>query len=285
MSCCSPEDKSEKTRNIVKERYAAVAKESSSCCGPVSNTCCGPTSSAVEIGKKIGYSDSDLTSVPDGANLGLGCGNPTAIDALMAEEVVLDLGAGAGMDAFIAAKKVGQKGKVIGVDMTPEMVEKAKKNAKKTGVTNVDFRLGQIESLPVDSETVDVIISNCVINLSPEKEKVFAEAYRVLKPGGRLMVSDIVLEGELPPSIKESVDAYVGCIAGASKRDDYLGMIKSAGFEDITIESNVSFAGAVSKNDPFVVEAMENLGVTIAEVKDSLEIVRSIGVFAKKGSR
>jgi SAM-dependent methyltransferase len=183
----------------------------------------------------LGYSLEDLKSVPEGANLGLGCGNPVALASLKEGETVLDLGSGAGFDSFLAANRVGQFGKVIGVDMTPEMVETAQANAKKNDYKNVEFRLGEIESLPVDNNTIDVIISNCVINLSPDKPQVFQEAYRVLKSGGRLMVSDMVLLQELPKAIKGSVEAYVGCIAGASLKDDYLKMINEAGFDNITV--------------------------------------------------
>jgi SAM-dependent methyltransferase len=183
----------------------------------------------------LGYSLEDLKSVPEGANLGLGCGNPVALASLKEGETVLDLGSGAGFDSFLAANRVGQSGKVIGVDMTPEMVETAQTNAKKNDYKNVEFRLGEIESLPVDNNTIDVIISNCVINLSPDKPQVFQEAYRVLKSGGRLMVSDMVLLQELPKAIKGSVEAYVGCIAGASLKDDYLKMINEAGFDNITV--------------------------------------------------
>jgi arsenite methyltransferase len=171
--------------------------------------------------------------VPEGANLGLGCGNPVALATLKKGETVLDLGSGAGFDAFLSANRVGKTGRVIGVDMTPEMMETACENAKKGGYKNVEFRLGDIESLPVDDNSIDVIISNCVINLSPDKPKVFKEAFRALKPGGRLMVSDIVLLKELPASLKESAEAYVGCVAGASKKDEYLKMIKDAGFKSV----------------------------------------------------
>ena len=183
----------------------------------------------------MGYSLEELKSVPEGANLGLGCGNPVALASLKEGEVVLDLGAGAGLDAFLASNKVGKKGKVIGVDMTPEMIERSRENARREKYTNIEFRLGEIENLPVADGTVDAIISNCVINLSPEKPRVFQEAYRVLKPGGRLMVSDMVLLAELPKAVRNSVNALVGCIAGASLKDDYLGAIKQAGFKRVKV--------------------------------------------------
>jgi len=216
----------------VRAVYGNIARQSSSCCGSKSlpeRSCCGPDAKS----QSIGYSPEDLKSVPDGANLGLGCGNPVALASLKEGETVLDLGSGAGFDCFLAANIVGDTGKVIGVDMTQEMVDRARENAQKNDYKNVEFRLGEIENLPVDDNSIDVIISNCVINLSTDKPKVFQEAYRVLKPGGRLMVSDMVLLKKLPKYIKDSVEAYVGCIAGAEMKDDYLKMIEEAGFNGV----------------------------------------------------
>lgn len=226
-------------KKIVKEGYAKVAKQGTSCCS--SALCCSSSSNARDISKTVGYTDDEMNAVPDGANLGLGCGNSVAIASLKEGDVVLDLGSGAGFDAFLAAKKVGETGRVIGVDMTPEMLERARTNAKKAGFDNVEFRSGEIEKLPVEDSVIDVIISNCVINLSPDKETVFKEAFRVLKSGGRLMVSDLVLAKDLPKQIKESVEAYVGCLAGAIKKDDYLTCIKQAGFQDIKVISEASY--------------------------------------------
>lgn len=232
--------KDDEIKQAVRERYAQIAAEESSCCAP-SNTCCGTTDQATDISKKIGYRDEELDSVPEGANLGLGCGNPTALASLKEGETVLDLGSGAGFDCFLASNMVGQKGKVIGIDMTSEMIDKARENARKSGYLNVEFRLGEIENLPVADNSVDAIISNCVINLSPDKGRVFKEAYRALKPGGRVMVSDIVLLQELPESIKSSVEAYVGCVAGASRKEDYLATVAAAGFQEVETVSEVSF--------------------------------------------
>jgi len=226
-------------KKMVREGYAKAIKQSSGCCS--SGSCCGDVSQAKVISEKVGYSDADMNAVPEGANLGFGCGNPLAFALIKEGDVVLDLGSGAGFDAFLAAQKVGKAGRVIGVDMTPEMIAKAQENANKGSYGNVEFRQGEIETLPVEDSSIDLIISNCVINLSPEKEKVFREAYRVLKPGGTLMVSDLVLVKDLPEAIKESVEAYVGCLAGAIKREEYLNFITKAGFQEIKVISESSY--------------------------------------------
>ena len=223
----------------VKEGYGKIARQGGSCCS--TSSCCGSANLAKNISKTVGYSDEEMNVVPEEANLGLGCGNPVAIASLKEGDVVLDLGSGAGFDAFLVSSKVGKTGRVIGVDMTPEMIEKARANVKKGNYTNVEFRFGEIEKLPVDNSSIDVIISNCVINLSPDKEQVFKEAFRVLKPCGRLMVSDLVLVKELPDAIKESVEAYVGCLAGAIKKDEYLKFIEKAGFQEVKIISQSNY--------------------------------------------
>jgi len=218
-----------KTKRIVKEAYGKIAQRQEGCgCGT-----CG--SETKEFAKSIGYSEEELKVIPDGANLALSCGNPTALARLEEGETVLDLGSGAGFDCFLAATKVGTNGKVIGVDMTPEMIEKARENARKNRVKNVEFRLGEIESLPMGDNSVDVVISNCVINLSADKPRVFQEVYRVLKPGGRIAISDIALLKELPEKIESSIEAYVGCVGGAVLVDDYEKIVRASGLRDIKI--------------------------------------------------
>jgi arsenite methyltransferase len=220
-------------RQQVRDRYAQVANSSSSCCG--SSGCCSP---APQESSKIGYSKAEIDAVPDGANMGLGCGNPQAIALLKPGETVVDLGSGGGFDCFLAARQVGATGKVIGVDMTPDMVSKARANAVKAGHTNVDFRLGEIENLPIADNTVDVIISNCVINLSPDKQRVFNEAHRILRSGGRLAISDVVAIGEMPQALKQDKDALCGCISNAAAVNDLKAMLGNAGFTrvDVTLK-------------------------------------------------
>jgi len=225
------------TRAAVRNRYAQTAQASGGCCDTTATAsgCCGGTISADDLAKTIGYSDEELQMVPSGANLGLGCGNPQAIASLKPGETVLDLGSGAGFDCFLAARQVGEAGHVIGVDMTPEMLAKARQNARDGGFANVEFRLGEIEHLPLADQTVDAIISNCVINLSPEKSKVFADAFRVLKPGGRIAVSDVVAAVPLPPELLADLAAYTGCIAGAATVTELEAMLEAVGFEQISI--------------------------------------------------
>ena len=228
-------------KRIVREGYSKIARNNGSCCPSSAGNCCGTPGMEKEISLEMGYSYEDIEKVPEESNLGLGCGNPVAIASLKEGETVLDLGSGAGFDCFLAAEKIGPDGKVIGVDMTYEMLEKARDNAVKGNFSNVEFRLGEIENLPCADNEVDVIISNCVINLSPDKERVFMEAFRVLKPGGRIMVSDIVLTKELPDYIKNDSTAYVGCISGAILKDDYLDLIKRAGFINIKVMDETGY--------------------------------------------
>jgi len=228
-------------RQQVRSAYAAVANTGSSCCAtapaPAAGGCCAPSDQSVAelLSRGIGYSAEETAAVPDGANLGLGCGNPQAIAALKPGEVVLDLGSGAGFDCFLAARTVGETGRVIGVDMTPDMISKARGNSLKGGYANVEFRLGEIEHLPVADASIDVIISNCVINLSPDKAQVFHDAYRALKPGGRLAISDIVLTAELPPEMHAEIALYTGCVAGAANVVDLIALLAGAGFGAIRI--------------------------------------------------
>lgn len=269
--------KKEDTKKIVREQYAKVAVERSSCCGEVSS-CCATSEPIQDISRKIGYSEEELVSVPEGANLGLGCGNPVAIASLKDGETVLDLGSGPGLDCFLAADKVGKNGRVIGIDMTPEMIEKARANAVKGNYTNVEFRLGEIEHLPVADNSVDVVISNCVINLSPDKQSVFREAFRILRHGGRIMVSDVVLSKELPELIKDSVDAYVGCIAGAITKEEYLKTIVDAGFSKVGIVSETSIPVEEWFNDPIAESVTKKLKVSSEQAKEVLDSVISIKV-------
>ena len=204
------EQKKDEIRQEVRKRYTDIAKSDSACCG-CSPSCCTPLNPSIkDLSAKLGYTPQEIDSVPDGANIGLGCGNPLTIANLKPGETVLDLGSGAGFDAFLAAKSVGKDGKVIGVDMTREMIKKAKKNVDKMGVDNVEFRLGEIEELPVPDNSVDVVLSNCVINLSPDKRAVFGELFRVLKPGGRISISDVLRSGEIPREIMDDPKAYTG---------------------------------------------------------------------------
>ena len=242
----------------VKKRYGEIAKNEVSCCSP-----CGCGSTAADVELQIGYSPEDLKNVPETSSLGLGCGNPVALATLKEGEIVLDLGSGGGIDVFLASQRVGPTGKVIGVDMTDEMIKRAEATAKKHGYENVEFRLGEIENLPVKDHSVDAVISNCVINLSTDKQKVFQETYRVLKKGGRIMISDIVTEGELPEEIKKNFDAWAGCIAGALEKSEYIETAKKAGFKNLKILSEKAYKIGVSKElegkiTSIIVEAYKN---------------------------
>jgi arsenite methyltransferase len=240
MSTVNNSEKPADIRTTVREHYGKAAagftpKTQASCCGPASSSCCGPQD-AVDITASKLYPLSELETLPDEVTgLSMGCGDPITLASLRPGQTVLDLGSGGGIDCFMAAKKVGENGHVIGVDMTPEMLEKARFNQAKMGFKNVDFRLGEIEHLPVADNTVDVIISNCVVNLSPDKPQVFREAFRVLKPGGRLALSDIVTDGPLPQEIKDSLSAWAGCVAGALDVNDYIADLEAAGFTNIEL--------------------------------------------------
>ncbi len=217
-------------KEFVRNRYSNIAKKENSSC-----SCCSGADSVNEQAQAVGYSSEELKSIPEDAVFGLGCGNPTALAEIQEGETVLDLGSGGGIDVFLAANKVGDEGKVIGVDMTPEMITNAVENAQKGGYANVEFKLGEIENLPVQNNSIDVIISNCVINLTPDKNKAYQEVYRVLKPEGRILVSDLVTEGYIPEEIRRSFQAWSECVGGAMEKEDYLNTIKNAGFKEVEI--------------------------------------------------
>ena len=272
MSCERRPVGADELRELVREAYTRVAKQSAHSTG----------GRADDLSRRIGYDDEQLQAVPEGANLGVGCGNPTAIDTLQTGETVVDLGSGAGMDAFLAARQVGPRGRVIGIDMTDAMLEKARANAEKAGLTNVEFRKGHIEALPLEDESVDAIISNCVINLSPEKERVYREAYRILRPTGRVMVSDVVLTQALPAVVLQSIDAYIGCVGGALLRDEYLETIRKAGFREVRVEREASFAHAIRLEDPELRGLIDGLEISDQDARRYAAAVRSLHLFARK---
>ena len=258
----------EKIKESVRESYAKVAKAGGvsvkssmapSCCGlsdtsadtNVAASCCGgPEVTPEQMSAVMGYSKEEITSVIEGANMGLGCGNPVALASLKTGETVVDLGSGGGFDCFLAAKQVGQSGQVIGVDMTPEMITKVRKNADKTGTKNVEFRLGEIEHLPVADNSADLIMSNCVINLSPDKPQVYREAYRILKPGGRLSISDVLATATLPDEIRKNLELVAACVGGAETFDDTEKILKEAGFQNIKITANDNSRELIREWDP-----------------------------------
>ncbi len=255
-------------RQAVRESYGKVAKAggvsfgpgpATSCCGPsdipvettpASSCCVGPEATPEQISSLMGYSKNDINFVPEGANMGLGCGNPVALASLKSGETVVDLGSGGGFDCFLAAREVGETGRVIGVDMTSEMVTKARKNAEKVGATNVEFRLGEIEHLPVADNSADIIMSNCVINLSPDKQSVYRETYRILKPGGRLSISDVLATSTLPDEVKKDLALVAACVGGAETIDETKTLLRNAGFQDIKIKPKENSRELISKWSP-----------------------------------
>lgn len=271
-------------KESVVEGYGKLAKSTNN--GLISKlfTCCDPNENANKVGKTIGYSEEVLNSVPKGSNLGVGCGNPSALAKIEKGQTVIDLGSGAGFDAFIVSPIVENNGEVIGIDLSDEMLELAKKNAKKGNYSNVRFIKGDIEKLPLDSNIAEHVISNCVINLSLNKRDVFKEAYRVLKDDGRLSISDIVLKKELPDFIKDSLAGRIACVSGAEKVEDYLQYVKDVGFKDIKIESKADFPIELMLSDPQIMKISEEMGFTLnsEEAKDIASRVVSISLTAKK---
>ena len=258
---------SDDIRTVVREKYGEIADQGGTCCDQGTGCGCGCVGDTLNA---IGYTAEQAAAIPEGANLGLGCGNPLAYADARPGETVLDLGSGAGIDCFLAAREVGPTGRAIGVDMTPAMIERARSNAARGGHANVEFRLGEIEHLPVADASVDLVISNCVINLSPHKDQVFREAFRALKPGGRIVVSDLVLTQPLPPDLQQRVDLLVGCVAGASLRDDYLRMMREAGFTGVEIAAESGYEVGLTNLAPD------------GDERDAFSAVRSVKVRATK---
>lgn len=266
----------EDMRKRVREEYGMIARKSDGGCGCGTGCCSGAVSTA------IGYTEEEQLAVPKGADLGLGCGNPVALASLKEGDTVLDLGSGAGFDCFLASRKVGPSGHIIGVDMTADMLERARQNAREGGYSNVEFRLGEIEHLPVADATIDVVISNCVINLSIDKPQVFSEIFRVLRPGGRLMVSDIVVTAPLPQAVRESSLFYNSCVAGALMKEEYLDCIRTAGFKDLTIHGETVFSLNHVISEPMLQESIKDIKLNEAHRKKLEESIVSIKVGAEK---
>jgi arsenite methyltransferase len=280
----------EKIKEAVRDTYGGIARrfvgssERASCCGPTrSASCCGPTEAATETASVTSrfYSTEELAGLPDTVtDASLGCGNPIAISELQPGETVLDLGSGGGIDCLLAARQVGPQGKVIGLDMTPDMIKLARRNAKKVGAANVDFRYGEMENIPLPDASVDVVISNCVINLSPDKDAVFREAHRVLRPGGRMNVSDVVLQGELPQAVRDKLDAWAGCVAGALEESDYLDKIRAAGFEEVEVLSrDYATAEQVAESEEVQILAVRRDGQEV-EGKEAQALLAEAGISA-----
>lgn len=279
MTSPSSQD-AERIRTAVREGYGEIAQSGSSCCS--SKSCCG-SSAATELAQSIGYNEAELATLPEGANMGLSCGNPTAIASLRAGEVVLDLGSGGGFDVFIAAQKVGASGRAIGVDMTPEMLAKARSNiadySHRTGLDNVEFRLGEIEHLPVADGSVDVVLSNCVLNLSPDKAQVWREIARVLKPGGRVAVSDLALLQPLPDSVRQMVEALIGCVAGAVLVEETRALMQAAGLQAIELTPRPEYIAAKTQwNDRLYQQILEHLPAG----SQASDYITSLSISARK---
>ncbi len=271
-------------KKSVVDSYGKLAKSTSNGLFSKLFACCSPTDNANQVGEIIGYSKAEMDAVPEGSNLGVGCGNPAALDKIEKGETIIDLGSGAGFDAFNVAPLVGPTGKVIGIDLSEDMLKLANKNKKQGDYKNVEFIKGDIESLPLDNHLADRVISNCVINLSQNKEEVYKEAYRVLKPGGKIAISDIVLERELPDFIKNSLAGHIACISGAERIETYLQYVKNAGFKDIVIESKANFPLELMLTDPIVMKLAGemNFNLDSEEAKDIASRVSSISITATK---
>jgi len=271
-------------KESVVESYGKLAKNTKGGLFSKLFACCDPSENAKQVGELIGYSKAELDAVPEGSNLGVGCGNPSAIAKIKSGDTVIDLGSGAGFDAFIVSPLVGENGKVLGVDLSDDMIKLAKSNAKKVEYNNVEFIKGDIEKLPIDNDIADHVISNCVINLSKNKGAVYQEAYRVLKNGGRLSISDIVLEKELPAFIKDSLTGHIACVSGAEKLEDYLQYVKDAGFKDVKVKSKTKFPLEFMLQDPQVMKIAKAMDFNLdsEQAKDIASRVSSISLTATK---
>ena len=276
----------EQFKTSIKTGYANILKQSTQ--NKLTTSlfqCCNPKDITKEVGRKIGYSDEQLTKVPENSNLGVGCGNPIALSSIKKGETILDLGSGAGFDCFLASEETGETGKVIGVDFTPEMVRQAKNNAKKGNYNNIEFKIGEIENLPIDDNTIDLIISNCVINLSNQKEKVFTEAFRVAKQGGRLMISDLVLLKELPDYILNSIEGHIACLSGTIRKSDYINAIEKAGFSNIKTDKEQPFPMELFLSDPLAKKIVTDNNLTEKEIKDIINSIASVSISATKNQK
>jgi len=275
-------------KKIVRESYGRIARQNRSCCSMETSCGCYGNNKFDEISKSIGYADADIKKVPEGSNLGLGCGNPIALASIKEGEIVLDLGSGAGFDCFLAANKVGSKGKVIGVDMTQEMLDKARENVLKGDYKNVEFRLGEIDNLPVADNSIDLVISNCVINLTPDKKRVFNEAYRALKPGGRIMISDMVLLKKLllPDEVIDVLDTCGSCITGAIMKKEYINIIEESGFIKVEVINEVIFPFDFDIEDATAKEIIKNIDIKPEDIirikEDNKDAIASISVYGEK---
>lgn len=275
-------DKNQIQKNV-KQGYAKIVKRSNKLkLVPSFLKCCDVNNVIKDISQNIGYSEDDMKHAPEDSNLGIGCGNPIGIASIQKGQTILDLGSGAGFDCFLAARETGESGKVIGIDMTPEMVMQARKNAKKGNYKNVEFIIGEIENLPIENDSIDLIISNCVINLSNQKEQVFREAFRVLKQNGSILFSDIILQKELPDYVKYTVEGHIACLAGAIRKEDYIFGLEQAGFSGIQIKKLSHFPIELMLNDPIAQKIVSENQLTEIEISEIANSIASISIYAKK---